>query len=32
VYRFIRTGGMGILRAMNKPKSEYAHQAMTHGD
>jgi uncharacterized membrane protein YraQ (UPF0718 family) len=31
VYRFIRAGGMGMLRAMNKPSSEHAHKAMTHG-
>jgi uncharacterized membrane protein YraQ (UPF0718 family) len=31
VYRFVRTGGIPMLRAMNKPTGEHEHHAMGHG-
>jgi uncharacterized membrane protein YraQ (UPF0718 family) len=31
VYRFVRGGGIPMLRAMNKPIGEHGHHAMAHG-
>jgi hypothetical protein len=31
VYRFLRTGGIAMLRMMNKPVGEDEHHAMAHG-
>ena len=31
VYRFLHTGGLAMLRVMNKPSGEHAHHGMAHG-
>jgi uncharacterized membrane protein YraQ (UPF0718 family) len=31
VYRFLRTGGLAMLRAMNKPIGDHEHHGMAHG-
>jgi hypothetical protein len=31
VYRFVRTGGIAMLRTMNKPTGEDEHHLMAHG-